>query len=164
MTRAEQVLYLTYTGGRSRFGRYETSTPSRFLANLPVEHIKSLGTRPSPQRSLVERAREGMRAGPGAAPTPIRPGVDVGQPRSGIRSPEPGGRPGTDSAPAWGPRAVTPPPPPAYTAGMEVFHPKFGEGKIVEVSDRRGDQELAIDFKRHGVKRLLASLAKLDII
>ena len=35
---------------------------------------------------------------------------------------------------------------------------------ITEISDRRDDQELAIDFKRHGVKRLLASLAKLDVI
>jgi hypothetical protein len=45
-----------------------------------------------------------------------------------------------------------------------VFHPKFGEGVIAEVTDRRGDQELAIDFTRHGRKRLLASLAPLDVI
>jgi hypothetical protein len=45
-----------------------------------------------------------------------------------------------------------------------VFHAKFGEGRIVEVIDRRDDQELAIDFARHGRKRFMASLAPLDVI
>ena len=47
---------------------------------------------------------------------------------------------------------------------MRIFHPKFGEGEIIEINDRRDDKELAIAFKLHGTKRLLASLAKLDLI
>jgi len=52
----------------------------------------------------------------------------------------------------------------ALEAGLKVFHPKFGEGEILSVTERRGDQEYEIAFKLHGTKRLLASLAKLDII
>jgi hypothetical protein len=52
----------------------------------------------------------------------------------------------------------------ALEAGRTVFHPKFGEGTITSVSERRGDQELEIEFKLHGTKRLLASLARLDVI
>jgi DNA helicase-2/ATP-dependent DNA helicase PcrA len=52
----------------------------------------------------------------------------------------------------------------AWSVGEKIFHPKFGEGIITEVAERRGDQELAISFARHGQKRLLASLAPLDLI
>jgi DNA helicase-2/ATP-dependent DNA helicase PcrA len=55
-------------------------------------------------------------------------------------------------------------PPVAFEAGLKVFHPKFGEGFIHSVADRRGDQELEIEFRLHGTKRLLASLARLDVI
>jgi DNA helicase-2/ATP-dependent DNA helicase PcrA len=56
------------------------------------------------------------------------------------------------------------PPARTYKAGERVFHPKFGEGIIAEAITRSVDQELAIDFVRHGRKRLLASLAQLDVI
>jgi hypothetical protein len=40
----------------------------------------------------------------------------------------------------------------------------FGEGTVTEVVARNNDQELAIEFQRHGKKRLLASLAPLDLV
>jgi DNA helicase-2/ATP-dependent DNA helicase PcrA len=52
----------------------------------------------------------------------------------------------------------------AYAVGDRVFHAKFGEGVIAEIDQRRDDQELGIDFIRHGRKRLLASLAPLDVL
>jgi PcrA/UvrD tudor domain len=51
-----------------------------------------------------------------------------------------------------------------YRTGERIFHPKFGEGTIVDVIERRGDQDLAIEFLRHGRKMFQASLAKLDLI
>jgi DNA helicase II / ATP-dependent DNA helicase PcrA len=51
-----------------------------------------------------------------------------------------------------------------YHAGQKVFHPKFGEGTVTEANERSGDQEVAVEFVRHGPKRLLASLAAMDII
>ena len=51
-----------------------------------------------------------------------------------------------------------------YSSGQKVFHPKFGEGVVIEAADRGGDQEVAVEFVRHGPKRLLASLAAMDII
>jgi hypothetical protein len=51
-----------------------------------------------------------------------------------------------------------------YSPAERVFHPKFGEGVIVDAVDRRDDQELAIEFARHGRKRFLASLTPLDVI
>ena len=51
-----------------------------------------------------------------------------------------------------------------YAAGQKVFHPKFGEGLVIEATERGGDQEVAVEFVRHGTKRLLASLAAMDVI
>ncbi len=51
-----------------------------------------------------------------------------------------------------------------YEPGQTVFHPKFGEGQVIEAKERGGDQEVAVEFVRHGTKRLLASLAAMDVI
>ncbi|MDQ3167435.1 MAG: hypothetical protein M3P94_02165, partial [Chloroflexota bacterium] len=51
-----------------------------------------------------------------------------------------------------------------YAAGQHVFHAKFGEGQITGVDDRRDDQEIVVDFKRHGSKRLMASFSPLEIL
>ncbi|MGN6483453.1 MAG: hypothetical protein ACTHMX_03540, partial [Thermomicrobiales bacterium] len=53
---------------------------------------------------------------------------------------------------------------PDYQAGQRVFHPKFGEGTIIEALPRRDDIELAVRFQRHGDKRLMGSLARLEIV
>ncbi|MCC7023468.1 MAG: UvrD-helicase domain-containing protein [Thermomicrobiales bacterium] len=64
------------------------------------------------------------------------------------------------------PPAVAAPAPPVvtYQAGQKVFHPKFGEGVVREATERAGDQEVAVEFVRHGTKRLLASLAAMETL
>jgi DNA helicase-2/ATP-dependent DNA helicase PcrA len=54
--------------------------------------------------------------------------------------------------------------PVTYLAGQKVFHPKFGEGRVLEATERSGDQEVAVEFVRHGTKRLLASLAAMETL
>ncbi|MEA2523277.1 MAG: ATP-dependent helicase UvrD/PcrA [Thermomicrobiales bacterium] len=137
ITRAQKLLYLTYTGVRMSYGRYQQAVPSRFLAVLPQDNIRSLGTRSTSSRpggsSLADRSR-------------------------GLTSQAP---------PASRPSAVATAPPPVqrqYQVGERVFHAKFGEGVIAQTEQRRNDQDLAIDFVRHGRKRLLASLAPLEVL
>jgi DNA helicase-2/ATP-dependent DNA helicase PcrA len=48
--------------------------------------------------------------------------------------------------------------------GQRVFHPKFGDGEILEVLPRRDDLEVVVAFVRVGTKRLMASLARMDIV
>jgi DNA helicase-2/ATP-dependent DNA helicase PcrA len=51
-----------------------------------------------------------------------------------------------------------------YAAGQAVFHPKFGEGEIIEAQQRSDDQELVVRFTRHGTKRIMASFAAMEIL
>jgi len=56
--------------------------------------------------------------------------------------------------------------PPAWTRvepGQRVFHAKFGDGMVSRVTDRGDDQEITVEFKRHGQKRLMGSLANLTV-
>ncbi|MFW6076023.1 MAG: ATP-dependent helicase [Chloroflexota bacterium] len=50
-----------------------------------------------------------------------------------------------------------------FTSGQRVFHNKFGDGTVLKVVDKANDQELVVEFKRHGQKRLMASLANLTV-
>ncbi len=52
---------------------------------------------------------------------------------------------------------------PRYQAGMRVLHPRFGEGIVLETEVEQGDEEVTVNFEEVGVKRLVASLANLDI-
>jgi DNA helicase-2/ATP-dependent DNA helicase PcrA len=132
ITRAKQLLFLTYTGGRMLYGGYMPAVASRFLASLPQQHVRTIAARSTSVgqsgRTLTSLARGDL-------------------PREGS----------SRSA-----AAVVPPPVRKFAVGDQVFHARFGEGVVAEVADRHGDQELAIDFARHGRKRLLGSLANLE--
>ena len=51
---------------------------------------------------------------------------------------------------------------PDFEIAQKVFHPKFGTGIVTEVVKLKNDVEVAVEFKRHGKKRLMASLARLE--
>ncbi len=50
----------------------------------------------------------------------------------------------------------------SFTMGESVFHPKFGDGKVVAVRDTGDDQEVTIAFVGAGVKKLMAALARIE--
>ena len=51
-----------------------------------------------------------------------------------------------------------------YKSGMKVRHPQFGEGTVIATLPSGNDVEVIVAFPRQGVKKLLASFAKLKII
>ena len=142
ITRAQRLLYITFAGSRVSYGQFREGVASRFVDSLPAEVVRSV-------------TREvGLRAGSG------RP---YGRRQAGSLS--------ARAAASWSTPMPTPAPAreplslPDYTSGTIVFHPKFGEGEVVEVSPRKdGDLEVAVEFRRHGRKRLMASLANMEIV
>jgi DNA helicase-2/ATP-dependent DNA helicase PcrA len=49
-------------------------------------------------------------------------------------------------------------------AGIQVFHAKFGEGKVLAVEGAGADARAQVNFPRHGVKWLALSVAKLTVV
>ena len=134
ITRAKQLLYLTYTGMRMSYGRIDGSVTSRFLDSIPADLTRIVSARTrigvASGGRLADRARQVSR------PAYLPPMQQRHEP------------------------LVVP----TYEVGQRVFHAQFGEGSVMEVVARNMDQEVAIEFNRHGRKRLLASLAPLDIV
>lgn len=65
---------------------------------------------------------------------------------------------------ANGPPAAAAPSFERVQPGQQVFHVRFGEGAVLEVVDKGDDQEVTVEFTRHGRKRLSAALANLSPI
>lgn len=52
----------------------------------------------------------------------------------------------------------------AYVVGLQVLHPKFGPGKIIQRSGTGADTKVTVFFPKHGQKKLLLKFAKLQIM
>ena len=50
------------------------------------------------------------------------------------------------------------------TPGAQVFHTKFGEGKVLAVEGSGDDARAQVAFGRHGTKWLALAIAKLTVI
>lgn len=141
VTRAQRLLYITYAGSRMAYGQYRDGVVSRFVQAIPADVARTV-TRDSAVRSS-RSGRQYEKAAPGSFASKVS---------------------SSWSMPATEPKVV-PKEIPDYKEGNQVFHSKFGEGQITEITSRKdGDMELAVVFKRHGPKRLIASLANMEII
>ena len=141
VTRAEKLLYITYAANRMTYGQYRDGVVSRFVQSIPADAVRAL-TRETAARSS-STGRSYGKSSPGSLASKVT---------SSWSMPDPV------------PRKV-PEPLPDYKEGNYVFHPKFGEGQITEITPRKdGDMEVSVAFKRHGQKRLIASLANMEIL
>jgi superfamily I DNA/RNA helicase len=79
ITRAERALYLTYARRRAVYGNASYGLPSRFLNELPPEHVEREGSQTSWTAAASFGAAAGVRARPGswaAARAEAAPAVD----------------------------------------------------------------------------------------
>jgi DNA helicase-2/ATP-dependent DNA helicase PcrA len=137
ITRARQRLYLSHAQTRLLHGQTRYHVRSRFIDELPEGALKWI----TPRRS-------------GFADIAATP----------ARSPQP----------AWGRSALYPesmppiraPQPAAHgiAAGMDVFHHKFGQGRVLAVEGADDEARAQVDFPRHGVKWLALAVAKLQVV
>jgi DNA helicase II / ATP-dependent DNA helicase PcrA len=145
MTRAERRLYLCYAFKRLNYGRSNTSTPSRFLADIPRSMLKA-----PPRRS---------------APAPSGQS-SMFSPRSALGDRQPVARPAASSSSSRSrerPRAAPAPSEVSFFAGQHVRHATFGEGVVVSSRLVDGDEEVSVRFTDRE-RRLLASFAHLERI
>jgi DNA helicase-2/ATP-dependent DNA helicase PcrA len=142
ITRAEQLLTLTYANSRYRFGKMQYNSPSRFLEELPAEYVEG-----SAQLFGEPAAKK--------APTGATVSGNFSK-RNSIAS----------TAPRIDPASFRPSPADAIQAGMEVLHLKFGKGKVLQIDGGAQNRVATIVFEDAGQeeKRIMLKFAKLQIL
>jgi DNA helicase-2/ATP-dependent DNA helicase PcrA len=163
ITRARKRLYLSHSQTRMLHGQTRYNLKSRFLEELPEECLKWMTPKNAGFSNLGSAGGGGGGSGNGAG-------------ASG------GGWPQTPAfnrhvRPAWGQSSLSTetyksPPVPVQkaapehgiTAGKNVFHTKFGEGKVLAVEGVGVDARAQVNFPRHGIKWLALSVAKLTSV
>ncbi len=144
ITRARERLYLTHAHSRSIFGSTQHNPASRFIGEIPAEHLEASGVGSSGYSGTGWEKRGDRRGtfGHGAA------------------AERPTGRVFGGGAPLAQRQAGQPQPaaPESFSVGDTVDHKTFGRGRVVDIT---GDQ-LSIRFERTGeTKRLLVGYAPL---
>ena len=153
ITRAEELCTISFAGNRRVFGQWQSALPSRFIDELPAEHVDVL-TPPGLYGGGYGAAGMG--------------GFGAGSPSSGIEARV--AEANVYNSPGWkrlqsraAQRPVSQPSEArdtvidmqavsAHTMGERVFHQKFGYGTIIGIE---GDK-LEIDFEKAGAKKVVA--------
>jgi DNA helicase-2/ATP-dependent DNA helicase PcrA len=137
MTRAKDRLYLLRAFRRSAYGDSEITQASRFLYDIP-DHLLA-GQKPHKQIRASEAYQRAT-----SRETPKR------QRRE---SPTPNGQ--NQKSMLQNPK---------YKTGQRVRHAAFGEGIVIESRGAGDDEEVTVAFEAVGLKRLVASLANLQLL
>jgi DNA helicase II / ATP-dependent DNA helicase PcrA len=144
MTRAEQKLYLTSARYRRYFGNMDqqVSEPSRFLSEVPPELVEEVGDRRRRQvPTYTGSTYNSVDAVNRVLPSTSRPSPGPAAPVK---------RAGGKSAGKW-------------TMGTRVKHPKYGNGTILRTEGDGEDMKLTISFMSHGLKKMIAKYAELEL-
>ncbi|GGJ93314.1 DNA helicase [Streptomyces camponoticapitis] len=134
ITRARERLYLTRSSMRSAWGQPSYNPPSRFLEEIPGEHL------------------EWKRTGPMSAPAGPTSGITSSLSTSRARSGPAG----------FATRRATEKPVISLAVGDRVTHDQFGLGTVVTVTGSGADAQATIDFGDSKPKRLLLRYAPVD--
>jgi len=144
MTRAERKLYLSACRFRRYFGNMDqqVSEPSRFLNEIPADLVEEVGDKRRRQAlkyeghsyDTVDAVMKVLGGGP-SRPLPVSP------------SSKP-----TAKKPAG-----------TWSLGTRVKHPKYGQGTILRTEGAGDDLKLTISFISHGLKKLIAKYAELEL-
>lgn len=137
ITRAMEKLYLTYSRQRLGFGEMMFNPPSRFIPEIPEELLTQMGSGEPDygDRSYFSSSRRTATLKEGSSefswPGAARSREQISTSQQRLRP------------------------------GQRVFHDKWGEGVVVEVSGFGQREEATVRFADFGTKRLVVALAAL---
>ncbi|MGJ8604282.1 MAG: ATP-dependent helicase [Marivita sp.] len=154
ITRAEEICTISFAANRRVFGQWQSAMPSRFIDELPEEHVDVLtppglyggGYGAAAMASPAAQMMAGSDLHQKAAEANVynSPGWRRLQARSAQR---PVGQPTEARTTVIDATAVS-----SYALGERVFHQKFGYGAVMGIE---GDK-LEIEFEKAGTKKVVA--------
>ncbi|TNF22428.1 MAG: DNA helicase II [Rhodobacteraceae bacterium] len=144
ITRAEEVCTISFAANRRVFGQWQSQLPSRFVDELPEEHVDVL-TPPGLYGGgmAAQSFGSGIEARVAEANVYNSPGWKRLQERQSQR---PMAQPKESRNTVIDATALS-----SFTMGERVFHQKFGYGAVIGIE---GDK-LEIDFEKAGVKKVV---------
>ncbi len=161
VTRAQTRLTISYAENRYRWGQLTTCEPSRFVSEIPAELMDAPKKTVQQKKGFAETENWSSTL-PGFSLPAKKPSAKPYQStqttvyKAVVPSP---GAPPTDTPPeiASGPLADTD----AIQTGMEVFHERFGKGKVVNIEGVGPNKKATVFFPVVGQKQLLLKFARL---
>lgn len=154
VTRARSKLWLTYANSRYRFGNLQQNEPSRFLEEMPEEHL---------DRTYAGGASRNLFGGfGGGQPGFSRPDKTFVAKTAPPAHPFSPGKKAISHTPSPG---FMPDSPDSLQNGMEVEHLKFGYGKIIHMEGAPNNRIATILFPEGGgEKKIMLNYARLRIV
>lgn len=156
ITRAKARLWLTYANNRYRFGNLTQNEPSRFIDELPEEHLdKSFASGnmrnnqtshwnpfDKPKYEFASKKKETVTE---------KPAYLVSTPVIKIKEhiPTPGFAPSDTSN---------------LQAGQKIEHQKFGFGEVIKMEGAAHNPVATVKFEHNGEKKIMLNYAKLRIV
>jgi DNA helicase-2/ATP-dependent DNA helicase PcrA len=141
ITRAQRRLVLTSAARRRLFGDYQSTEPSRFIEEIPVELLEEVPTTFVTPHASFSQFR--------AAPY----GKGGGSYRGRVR----------EEQPVYAYENEDQSSPSGLKPGVRVRHAQFGLGTILSVEPLDDDTKLIVRFNTVGQKTLRARFAKLEV-
>jgi DNA helicase II / ATP-dependent DNA helicase PcrA len=166
ITRARKRLYLLRTFRRTLYGASAVRDPSRFLLDIPSNLIEGDTTKPSVTRTsgdnrptltssqrsaLFATRRAQVEISRSAARTPATGVLKTGRQYQQVN--QPADMPNISPVKS---RSVS------FLTGSLVNHHVFGSGTVISSRIVGDDEEVTVAFANAGIKRLMASFAKLE--
>jgi len=152
ITRARELALISFAANRQIYGRWQTSLPSRFIDELPKDHVEVLS-----QPGLY---------GAAASSSPANTRFETVARNEGGYYENPGWRRARRStARRTAPPeleaaaqlvAVTEPGASEFAVGERIFHQKFGYGRVQSLEGNK----LVVDFEKAGCKRVIDSFVE----
>ncbi len=140
ITRAEQFLTLSFANARYRFGKMAYNQPSRFLTEVPTQHLDDTGVMNTRSRATMD---------------------SVGPPSARV-SGNFKRRSSAPSRPVIDPKDFKPSAPDQIQAGVRVLHLKFGEGKVLSLDG--GVATIFFKSADNPNKKIMLKFAKLQVL
>jgi DNA helicase-2/ATP-dependent DNA helicase PcrA len=167
ITRAKQRLWVSYANTRYKFGQVVQNEPSRFIGELPEEHIdRSYAGGGFRNQSGMPSASERMRGWGNTSSGQFDRGGFFGETKK--TNDRPGYLPVQPSVPkpvAHQPSAdFIPSDTSELKAGQKVEHQKFGFGEVLKMEGAAHNPIATIKFDLNGEKKIMLNYAKLRIV
>ncbi len=162
LTRGEKQVFLSYSGSRYKFGNLQYSEPSRFILELDRKFVNDqtsdqiLGEN-SRRRGIgmVQEEKKEFKSFASKQKPKIesRRELNIQSKTKNLKRVEKTVRSGVTNDQAN-----------SIKEGMEVFHDRFGRGKVMTIEGEKDNRKATVIFTNSGTKTLILKFAKLRIL